>query len=137
MGVQKEWSVRCECGKEAELVMGDIIYPHRPDLHDRYFWICNDCNSYVGTHANSPVHKPLGRLADAKLRRWKSAVHRVFDPIWKESMKFGLNKSDARMQAYIWLSQQLNIPMKKCHIGYFDVDTCKRAYEVCKKRTEG
>ena len=36
------------CGKDAALVTGDKIYPHRPDLYDRNFWLCTACDAYVG-----------------------------------------------------------------------------------------
>lgn len=56
------------CGADAKLVTGDVIYPHRHDLRARRFWQCVPCDAYVGTHANSLNHHPLGRLANAELR---------------------------------------------------------------------
>ena len=135
--MSEEWSVACPyCGKPAKLVTGDIIYPNRADLSAKYFWQCEDCDAYVGTHDNSPVHKPLGRLANASLRKAKIAAHAQFDPIWRVPVKYGVPKSVARKNAYAWLSQQLNIPMKRCHIGYFDIETCRRVAEVCQRRNE-
>lgn len=116
------------CNIEACLVTGDIIYPNRPDLKDKYFWYCNNCNAYVGTHTNSKRHAPLGRLANKELRLWKNNAHALFDPIWKSGQM-------SRIEAYEWLACQLGIDVKKCHIGYFDVDTCKKVVEICKKRS--
>lgn len=110
------------CNNNANLVTGEEVYPHRNDLYDKYFWLCKNCNAYVGCHPGST--NPLGRLANAELRKFKSAVHRVFDPIWK-------SKKKKRKEAYKWLSEKLNITFSECHIGMFDVDTCKKAIKVC------
>ena len=34
----------------------------------------------------------------------------------------------------IWLSAILHIPQEECHIGMFDVKTCRRVVEICKKQ---
>ena len=41
------------------------------------------------------------------------------------------SKTKARKAAYRWLSKQLGISAKICHIGMFDVETCKRVVEIC------
>ena len=110
------------CKKQAHLVTGKEIYPHRQDLHSKRFWTCSTCDAYVGCHPGTTT--PLGRLADATLRMWKSRAHSAFDPIWK-------NGSMKRSQAYKWLSEKLDIPPEKCHIGMFDVDLCKRTVKLC------
>lgn len=35
------------CKSAAELVGGDVIYPHLPWLHDKKFWMCAPCDAYV------------------------------------------------------------------------------------------
>ena len=62
-----------ECNKEvhANLVTGDNVYPHRQDLYNLHFWICPNCSAFVGTHKNSPDHKPLGTLAGPNLQMEK------------------------------------------------------------------
>lgn len=69
--------VKCGlCHQAAELVTGKEIYTHVPRLHDRKYWLCRDCNAYVGTHENSHYHKPLGSLANGVvdlLTTWQSA----------------------------------------------------------------
>ena len=113
------------CGKPAQLVGGDIIYPHRPDLFEKRFWNCSPCHAYVGCHPGTET--PLGRLADAELRKVKMAAHAAFDPLWK-------NGSMSRSQAYVWLSQTLSIHPDDCHMGMFDVDTCDRVVSACQAR---
>jgi len=119
-------SVVCPyCGKPAELVTGAAIYPRRSDLHGKSFYRCNPCHAYVGCHPGTT--NPLGRLANAELRRAKMAAHAAFDPIWKTGrMKRGV--------AYEWLAKRLEINKSDCHIGMFDIETCKRVTEVCWKQ---
>lgn len=71
---------------------------------------------------------PKGRLANAELRHWKIAAHAAFDPIWK----YGKFKGK-RNAAYSWLSEQMNLPREKTHIGMFDISDCKKVIEICKK----
>ena len=111
------------CNKEAELVTGDIIYPHRQDLYEKSFYLCEPCNAYVGCH--NGTDEPLGRLANAELRQAKMWAHKFFDAIWKSGkMK--------RKQAYEWLADKLEIEIEDCHIGMFDIDMCKKVVEICK-----
>ena len=91
--------VACDyCGKPAKLVRGFVIYPHRKDLSDGYYWSCDPCGAYVGCHRDSDA-VPLGRLA-IQLRAAKRLAHAAFDPLWKE---FGMK----RPAAYEWLAEQL------------------------------
>lgn len=113
------------CKSTSELVTGERIYPHRQDLAKKFFYLCTDCDAYVGCHPNSK--RPLGRLADSTLRTWKQNVHRVFDPLWK---RYGMT----RYKAYEFLACALGIPMRECHVGMFDVETCQRAVDVCRAK---
>lgn len=112
------------CGDKARLVGGLDIYPHRPDLYEKKFYQCVPCDAYVGCHQGT--EKALGRLANAELRAAKMAAHAAFDPLWKKGAK-------KRGSAYAWLSDQLLIEKKACHIGMFDVETCRRVVEVCRE----
>lgn len=117
------------CGRQAELVTGATIHPHRPDLHAKYFWLCSPCSAWVGTHRGGRNHQPLGRLANADLRFAKQAAHAAFDPLWR---RCGMRRGGA----YKWLADQLGIPADKCHIGMFDVSTCERVVAVCRARSQ-
>lgn len=110
------------CDQTSEIVGGLEIYPHRSDLAQKWFWRCFQCSAYVGCHPGTK--KPLGRLANAELRRLKSCAHAAFDPLWK-------NGPMKRSHAYQWLAKRLEIPTEECHIGMFDEETCKRVVEVC------
>ncbi len=130
---QAQMNVFCNyCGHEAKLVGGEVIYPHRPDLHHLKFWSCVPCGAFVGTHADSKRHAPLGGLANAELREWRRRVHKVFDALWRRKMQHdGCSKSQARKAGYKWLAEQLGIQPKNCHIGMFDEKTCAKALDVC------
>lgn len=114
------------CDRQAELVGGNKIYPHRPDLIFKLFYLCEPCNAYVGCHHGTT--KPLGRLANAELRQAKIAAHEAFDPIWRSGSK-------TRSSAYSWLAQQMSISKNNCHIGMFDIDQCKAVVRICSKAT--
>lgn len=118
------------CNAIAVLTTGAVIYPHRTDFVDKQFWICVPCNAWVGCHDNTA--SPLGRLANAELRAWKSKAHFAFDPLWKRRFVYGRwTKRMARDAGYVWLAEQLGIKLINCHIGMFDVETCKRVVRIC------
>lgn len=110
------------CKEDSVLVSGSIIYPHRPDLHSKFFYLCKPCDAYVGCHRGT--QEPLGRLANAELRKFKSLAHKAFDPYWKSG-------EATRSLAYRALAAKLGILAKDCHIGMFDVQTCKRVIAIC------
>lgn len=121
------------CNNQAQLIGGNIIYPHRPDLHRLRFWHCEPCNAYVGCHKGTT--RPLGRLANAELRQAKQEAHAAFDPLWKfHTFKDGY-QTMTRTMAYKWLAEQLEIEVTVCHIGMMDVEMCRRVVEVCAIRS--
>ena len=108
------------CNRDAQQATGADIYPHRPDLAHKKFYRCSPCGAYVGCHKDG---RPLGRLANADLRRAKQLTHAKFDPLWKSGQM-------SRSAAYRWLADQLGIPGDECHIGMFDIDRCRAAYKA-------
>ena len=111
--------VKCPyCGKTAELVDDEAIYG-RSYGHKAYW--CKPCDAYVGCHKGTD--KPLGRLANAELRKWKMRAHAAFDLLWK-------GRFMRRWQAYAWLASELDIPSEKCHIGMMDIDMCQKVIDV-------
>lgn len=121
------------CGQPARLVDGHWVYPHRPDLKSKVFWMCDPCDAWVGCHkakkdggrGNGTL--PLGRLANTRLRKLKQEAHRVFDPLWKNG------PFRNRTSAYRWLSRQLDISYADCHIGLFDDVTCERVINTVRE----
>ena len=109
------------CGKKSELVSGSRIYPHRPDLSAKTFYLCSPCDAYVGCHPGT-TH-PLGRLANAKLRAAKMRAHANFDPLWRSGKLH-------RSVAYARLADKMGIRREEAHIGMFDEKQCQRVVEL-------
>lgn len=114
------------CDKQATLLTGKEVYNHRKDLWDLQFWACIDCDARVGCHKSGTGTSPLGRLANAELRRAKSIAHKSFDRVWRK----GKDKLMSRTLAYSWLAEQLCIPVEDCHIGMFNLDQCKNVVSI-------
>lgn len=120
------------CGKSSDRVTGREVYPHLPHLAGKIIYRCEPCGAWVGCHPGTD--KPLGRLANAGLRRAKVAAHAAFDPLWKAKIaREECSKKLARGLGYQWLAGQLGIDPKDCHIGMFDEATCRRVVEVCRR----
>lgn len=121
----KDYGVDCPyCGVTAELVGGEHVYPHRKDLYDKYFYVCEPCDARVGCHPGST--QPMGRLADATLRKAKTMAHAHFDPLWRKGPM-------TRKEAYHWLRTEMGLSHKECHIGKFDVEQCHRVVALSRK----
>lgn len=110
-----------ECGRDAFLVSGADIYPHRPDLYRLKFWKC-ECGAYVGCHRGRRA-RPLGTPAGAGTRGLRHMVHGEFDVIWKSGKM-------TRNEAYGWLADKLGIEREKCHVGMFDSDRCREVLGI-------
>ena len=120
------------CNKPAELVAGDVVYKNRSDLSNLKFWVCRPCDARVGTHKDSKDHKPFGELANAELRKYRSLAHKAFDPLWEKKQKRdNIKVYEARNSGYKWLSKQLGVKPKQCHIGKADAEMCKKIIAIC------
>jgi hypothetical protein len=117
------------CGKNSELVTGRDVYPGRQNLWDKPIYRCAPCGAWVGCHPGTT--RALGRLADAGLRRAKMAAHDAFDPLWRKGPGGAAAHFQTRATAYEWLSGQLGVPVRNCHIGMFDTVLCNRVADVC------
>lgn len=120
--------VLCSCSCPAELVTGETIYPQRPDLHDRYFWLCRRDGNYVGCHPGTK--RALGTPADYATRLARSSAHYHFDLLWRS----GVMK---RAEAYAALAEHLGIPVGLCHVGSFDRERCWEVRRWAAARRKG
>lgn len=116
------------CGADTVLIKGSLLYGSNSDASDLNFWICWPCDAYVGCHRGDSEGwdcgtKPLGTPAKKELRMARAELHGSFDKLWTEGRM-------RRTNAYSWLAKRLGISVDECHIGMFDVDTCKRAMVV-------
>lgn len=119
------YEVICDyCNTATRLAKGNEIYPHRPDLASLNFYLCDSCGAYVGCHKNGDGKRPLGRVANAELRRAKSKAHAAFDPLWKSGRM-------TRGAAYTALAKSMGIYKEQCHIGMFNVEQCEYVVAWC------
>ena len=121
------------CGRSAEFLPSSERLYHGRDFGPVY--ACLPCEAWVGCHRGTT--QPLGRLADAALRRAKIEAHDAFDPTWR-ALHARRRASDpdyslgrARASRYRRLAELLGIPPQDCHIGMFDVATCRRVVALC------
>ena len=114
--------VHCDhCGKPAEYVDNRKIYGKS---YGRWpmSWLCRPCGAYVGCHPNT--NRPLGTLATREMREWRKKAKNPF-------LELVQSRWDGRRSpAYKWLAEKLGINPSDCHFGMFDVDTCKRVFEI-------
>lgn len=105
------------CKRRAQLVDSKEVY----DRSYGMIFLCRPCQAWVGCHKGTK--RPLGRLANAELRQWKSKAHLYFDRSWR-------GKKKSRGRAYELLAEKLNIDQEDAHIGMFDVEQCKKVVEL-------
>lgn len=123
--------VCAECGgMDAVCVSGDLIYPHRPDLHAKWFWRCA-CGAYVGCHRDT--QKPLGTPAGPSTRKARGEAHAAFDALWKrKAARDRVSAKEARNAGYIWLAEQMGLEHADTHIGGFDAAQCAQVVALCR-----
>lgn len=120
------------CDKESVLTDGKEIYPHRPDLYSLRFWLCRDCEAYVGCHkaqkGRGDGTRPLGGLANRKLRILRQMAHRHFDHLWKVGPL-------TRKSAYQILANSMEMQTSDCHISHMNELQCEKVIRLCKRHT--
>ncbi len=119
------------CDKPAPLVDSAVVY--RGTSYGLIYY-CEGCDAWVRCHEGTT--RPLDRMANAELRKLRTAVHEVFDPAWQKLLKArqrvdpGYSKNKARTACYARLAERMNIPVKDCHIANFDPAQCRLAIEI-------
>jgi len=96
----------CQRGVSARLTDGAEIYRHRKDLARLPFWKCDTCGNHVGCHhKTSTPTKPLGAIPTPELKRARSYIHDILDPLWKRKLVtrayvYSRMASALKLQAY-------------------------------------
>lgn len=109
----------CQKDVHARLTNGKEIYPHRPDLAYKKFYICDICKNYVGCHPNS--ERPLGFIPSKEIRKARLHIHRLLDPLWQ-------NKLIKRGKAYKILSDKMGY---QYHNGELrSIEEGRKAYKI-------
>lgn len=122
--MKKKNKVICPyCGAVAVLREGSFV--HGENSNGKRLYVCSNypkCDAYVGVHEGTD--KPLGTLADAKLRNKRIRTHKVFDQIWKKNLM-------TRKQAYRWMEYFMDIPKDTGHIANFSDYRCDVLMRKC------
>lgn len=113
-----------ECGATARIVGGEVVYPHRPDLYGKRFWLC-ECGAYCGCHGITT--RALGNPCGPDTRRARMLAHEAFDPLWR-------SKKMARRDAYTWLSEQMGLHPEQTHIGMMTREQALEVVRHCNAR---
>ena len=110
---------RCPfCCSRVSLIDSATIY----GLSYGFIYLCDaypNCDARVRCHPKTII--PMGTLADKELRKWRSLVHRKFDPLWQSGV------FSSRQAAYKWLSKAMRLPLEKTHVAMFNIRQCQRA----------
>lgn len=110
---------RCPfCNSRVSLIDSAKIYGHSYG----FIYLCDafpKCDARVRCHSKTII--PMGTLADKELRRWRSLVHRKFDPLWQSGV------FSNRQAAYKWLSKAMKLPLERTHVAMFNIRQCQRA----------
>ena len=118
--------MRCPyCGANVVYRSADGIYKENKD--HTMLYVCGnypECDAYVRAHAGSG--KPMGSLADHRLRKLRKLAHESFDRLY-------LSGRMTRQDAYQWLADILDAPMSEAHIGHMGEYYCN---QVIKKSRE-
>jgi hypothetical protein len=105
----------------ARLTDGRETYPHRTNLKDVPYFICDHCKCYVGCHYKSDKkHRPLGAIPTPSLRRARSDLHKVIDPLWKEGLIH-------RHTLYCMIASRLGM-IKQFHVG--ETRSCEEIRQI-------
>ena len=76
----------CECKEivKPSPVDGKRIYPDKPNLHSKSFWLCIHCENHVGCYGtDGESRRPLGCIGTPALRSKRKLLHQKIDPLWK------------------------------------------------------
>ena len=123
----KDMKICRYCGGVIRLVPASSIYgesAQRLGMKEEWLYQCQNCNARVGCHKGTK--RPLGNVANEVLRLKRMETHQVFDSFWRA-------KRMSRTKANRWLSEQMELPESKAHIGGFEMEQCQRLIELCRK----
>ena len=119
-------TLRCPyCGSSVQYRSADGIY--KENKNNTMLYVCSKypvCDSYVRVH--SGTNKPIGVMADGKLRALRTKAHHYFDKLYTSGL---MTKNDA----YYWLANLISAPLSEAHIGHLGEYYCNVVIEECKK----
>lgn len=109
-----------ECG--ADMVFRQTAKFKFRNGGNKVFYGCSRypaCTCIMGSH---PDGTPYGVPADKETKEWRVKAHQEFDRLWK-SYRY------TRHQAYEFLANIMQIPLKDAHISNFNKEQCQKLLE--------
>ncbi|MBE5752641.1 MAG: hypothetical protein E7343_01060 [Clostridiales bacterium] len=82
------------------------------------------CDAYVRVLPGT--NKPVGTMANGKLRAMRNTAHRYFDMIHKSGLM-------TKNEAYQWLAYKVCAPLSQAHIGLMGEYYCQQVIDESKK----
>lgn len=95
----------------------EVIYGRRYGK-SYMMWFCRKDDAYVGCHENT--QRPLGVMADKKLRGWRVKAHEHIDQLWKSKR---MKRSTLYRRLNDWFG-------KEVHVGEADIVMCKEIIAI-------
>lgn len=118
------------CGQATAVWTGAQLYCTAGlELSRKKFHVCDPCKAWVGCHKDSARLLPLGTVANLELRKLRSRVHALLDPLWQRGAM-------GRKEAYAWLAGRMGITAELAHVALFREPQCMAAILIlsCKDR---
>lgn len=113
------------CGSSVIYRSADGIY--KENKNNVMLYVCSkypECDAYVRVHEGTK--KPVGVMADGKLRALRLKAHKFFNKIYETGIM-------SKTEAYYWLANLISAPLSEAHIGYLGEYYCNVVIEESKK----
>lgn len=127
MKTMKKYNLKCPyCGSPAICRPASMVYG--ADTIDRksYLYVCSRwpaCDAYVNAHKKD--RRPMGTLADSRLRRKRILAHEALKRLQNE-------RHMEKWAAYVWLQAKLGLDESQAHIGMFSEQMCEQVISLCR-----
>lgn len=109
------------CGNPAQFMTSNEFYGQD---YGTNLYVCRPCDARIGTHRGSK--RPLGTLANDRLRKLRMYCHSLIDPFWKYG-KY------SRSTVYARMSKAMSLPPSQTHIGMFNEEQCLKLISFFKQ----
>ena len=124
---RKAYNIRCPyCGAHAVCKPASAVYGTDTIDPKSYLYLCSNwpsCDAYVSAHRKTD--RPMGTLANGRLRHKRILAHRALQNLQKE-------RHMDKWAAYIWLQANLKLDEDHAHIGMFSEQMCDQVISLCR-----
>ena len=124
----KKYQLNCPyCGAPAVCRPASMVYGSSVKTKGSYLYHCSNwpvCDSYVAAHKRD--RRPMGTLANGRLRHQRILAHRALDD-------FRRSRHMEKWAAYVWLQGKLGLSAEQTHIGQFSEKECGQVIALCRQ----